>query len=104
MRLRAKISTVVVPFVVLEAQLHLLERKRFNNHKSSMNRYSKGQSRITGGHPYSNFFETGHKGIEDMRVKIIDTTNVNDPTKREGFWADKLNSFMPHGPNLRNFI
>ena len=39
-----------------------------------------------------------------MRVKIIDKTNVNDPTKREGCWAYKLNSFIPQGPNLRDFL
>ena len=51
----------------------------------SMNSYSKGQRGIAGEHLYSHFLEAGHKGIVDMRVKIIDKTNVNDPTNREGF-------------------
>ena len=32
-------------------------RKRFNNHKSSMNRYGKGQRGICGEHLYAHFFE-----------------------------------------------
>ena len=40
------------------------------------------------------FLEAGHKGIEDMRVMIIDKTNVNEPTNREGFWAYKLIEFV----------
>ena len=55
MELRAEISTVVVPFVVLEGQLHLIEIKCFNNNKSSMNRYSKGQRGLTGEQLYSHF-------------------------------------------------
>ena len=37
-------------------------RKRFNNHKSSLQRYSKGQRNITGEYFYSHFFSEGHKG------------------------------------------
>ena len=37
-------------------------------------------------------------------MRIIDKTNVNDPTNREGFWAYKLNSFIPQGLNLRDFL
>ena len=37
-----------------------------------MNSYSKGQRGIAGEHLYSHFLEAGHKGIEDMRVNIID--------------------------------
>ena len=31
------------------------------------------------------FFLSGHNGLEDVWVKIIDKTNVNDPTTWEGF-------------------
>ena len=45
-----------------------------------------GNSRgIAGEHLYAHFFENGHNGLEDVRVKIIDKTNVNDPRTREGF-------------------
>ena len=47
----------------------------------------------------------GQRGIEDILVtSIIDKTNVNEPTQREGFWAYKLNSFVPHGLNQREFL
>ena len=45
----------------------------------------------------------GQRGIEDILVTIIDKTNVNEATQREGFWAYKLNSFVPHGLNQRDF-
>ena len=39
-----------------------------------------------------------------FRVKIIDKTNVNNPTTREGFWAYKLDSFIPWRLNIRDFF
>ena len=60
-------------------------RKRFNNHKSSLIRYGKGQRGISGEHLYAHFFGVGHEGLSDVSVKIIDKTNVNEPTIREGF-------------------
>ena len=45
-------------------------RKRLNNHKSSMNRYSKGQREIASERLYCHFLEACHEGIEVMRVKI----------------------------------
>ena len=53
---------------------------------------------------YAHFYEEGHEGIENMTVKIIDKTNINEPTIREGFWAYKLNSFVPNGLNIRDFL
>ena len=78
-------------------------RKRFNNHKSGLKRFRKGQRGIAGEHLYAHFFEGGHKGIEDIQVKIIDRTDVNDPTYKEGFWTYKLDIFVPKGLNLRDF-
>ena len=49
-------------------------------------------------------FEMGLRGIENMLVTIIDKTNINEATQREGFWAYKLNSFIPHGLNQRDFL
>ena len=77
--------------------------KRFNNHKSSLKWFGKGQRGIAGEHLYAHFYEEGHKGIEDIQVKIIDWTDVNDPTFREGFWIYKLDTFAPKGLNFRNF-
>ena len=47
-------------------------RKRFNNHKNSLKRFGKGQRGIAGEHLYDHFYEQGHKGIEDIQVKIVD--------------------------------
>ena len=44
----------------------------------------------------AHFYEEGHRGILDISVKIIDKTNANEPTNREGFWAYKLKSFVPN--------
>ena len=63
-------------------------RKRFNNHKSSMNLYGKGQRGTCGEHLYSHFFE-GHLELEDLEVQIRDVTDKRDPTKRESFWVEK---------------
>ena len=41
-------------------------RKRFNNHKSSLKRFGKGQRGIAGRYLYADFYEEGHKGIEDI--------------------------------------
>ena len=60
-------------------------RKRFNNHKSSMNLYGKGQRWTCGEHLYSYFFEEGHLGLEDLEVQIRDVIDKRDPTKRETF-------------------
>ena len=68
-----------------------------------MKRFGKGQRGISGEHLYAHFHEEGHKGIEDIQVKIIDRTDVNDPTCREGFWTYKLDTFVPKGLNLRDF-
>ena len=79
-------------------------RKSLNNHKSSMIRFGKRQRGILEEHLYMHFFEDGHKELEGMMVKIIDKTNINDPKNREGFWAYKLNSFVPYGLNLKDFL
>ena len=79
-------------------------RKRFNNHKSSMNRFQKGQRDVAGAHLYAHFFKSDHNGIKDFSMKIIDKTNINEPTNRKGFWAYKLDTFIPQGLNVRDFV
>ena len=76
-------------------------KKRFNNHKSSMNRYGKGQ-RYLWRTFICTFFEEGHLGLEDLEVQIIDVTDKKDTTKRESFWVEKINSFVPSGLNVRD--
>lgn len=76
-------------------------RTRFNNHKSSLNRYGEGKRNICGQQLYAHFYGEGHLGLKDFMVRVIDTTNVNDPTKREGFWIEKINCYAPLGLNER---
>ena len=45
-----------------------------------------------------------NRGTDDILVTIIDNTNVNKPTQRDGFWAYKLNLFVPHDLNQRDFL
>ena len=78
-------------------------RIRFNNHKSCVNRYGRGQQNIPEEHLYSQFFKNGHEGLSDLVVKIIDKTDTRDPTARESFWVYKLNTFLPYGLNLQDF-
>ena len=79
-------------------------QKRFNNHRSSLNRFGKGQRGIAGEYLYAHFFEGDHGGLNDLRVKIIDKTDMRNPTKRDSFWAYKLSSFIPRGLNVRDFL
>ena len=76
-------------------------RKRFNNHKSSLSRYGKGQKEICVKHLYSHFYTEGHSGIKDFSVQVIDVTDVNNPTERECFWIEKLKTYIPMGLNVR---
>ena len=76
-------------------------RKRFNNHKSSLSRYGKGQKEICGKHLYSHFYTEGHSGIKDFSVQVIDVIYVNNPTERERFWIEKLKTYILMGLNVR---
>ena len=43
-------------------------------------------------------------GLSDFLVQVIDVTDVNNPTERESFWIEKLNSYVPRGLNLREEV
>ena len=79
-------------------------RLRFNNHKSALNRYGRGQRNICGQQLYAHFWGEGHSGLSDFLVQVIDVTDVNNPTERESFWIEKLNSYVPRGLNLREEV
>jgi hypothetical protein len=79
-------------------------RLRFNNHKSALNRYGREQRNICGQQLYAHFWGEGHPGLSDFLVHVIDVTDVNNPTERESFWIEKLNSYVPHGLNLREEV
>ena len=76
-------------------------RLRFNNHKSSLNRYGQGIRNINGQHLYGHFFGEGHLGLIDFRVQIIDSTDVINPTERESYWIEKINCYCPLRLNMR---
>ena len=44
---------------------------------------------------YSHFFEQGHKGLEDLRIHIIDVTDINKHNEGESFWIEKLMTYCP---------
>ena len=37
-------------------------------------------------------------------MMIADKTKINKPTGREYFWAYKLDTFIPKGLNIRDFL
>ena len=53
---------------------------------------------------YAHLFQPDHNGINDMCVKIIDKTDINEPTRKERFWSYKLDSFIPQGLNQRDHV
>ena len=69
-----------------------------------MIRFGKGQRGITGEHLYKHFFEDGHKVLEKMVVKIIDKTNINDPTNREGFLVLQIEFIYTKSFKLEGFF
>jgi hypothetical protein len=61
----------------------------------------RGQRNICRQQLYAHFFlGGGHSSISDYLVRVIDITDVNNPTERESFWIEKLNSYVPRGLNL----
>ena len=59
---------------------------------------------ISGERLYAHVFEAKHEGLSDMAVKVIDKTDiVNRLVEIEGFWAFKLNTFVPHELNVRDY-
>ena len=75
-------------------------RLRFNNHKSSMMRYGKGQRGMGGQKLYAHFYTEGYEGLMDLEIQMMDITDVNRPNERESFWIEKLNTYCPSGLNL----
>jgi hypothetical protein len=40
----------------------------------------------------------------DFLVLVNDVTDVNNPTERERFWIEKLNSYVPRGLNSKEEV
>ena len=86
-------------------------RTRFNNYKSHHRNYCKRDKNGTlekgNSVPqqlfHKHFLQEGHNGISDMIFTLIDKADNNaEVLKRESFWQFKLNTFEPHGLNVRN--
>ena len=71
-------------------------RLRFNNHKSSMMRYGKGQRGMGGQRLYAHFYT---EGLMDLEIQV--EIHVSRPNERESFWIEKLNTYCPRGLNIR---
>ena len=68
-----------------------------------MRKYEQGGRKMAAEHLHAHFFSPGHNSLCDVRVIIIDKTNVDRPTQREAFWVYKLDTFVPRGLNVRDF-
>ena len=79
-------------------------RKRFSKYQSSINILARGQRSTPGEYLHAHVFQSDHHIMKDGSVMINDKTDVKDPTRREGFWAYKLNSLIPLGLNSRDFL
>jgi hypothetical protein len=44
------------------------------------------------------------QGPSDFLVQVNGVTDANNPTERESFWIEKLNSYVPCGLNLREEV
>ena len=67
----------------------------FNNHKSWLSKFGKGQSNICGEQLYSHFFSDGDSSLTNIPVQVIDLLDMRDFTVRKGFWIYKLNCCAP---------
>ena len=76
-------------------------RKCFN--KGSAFRYGNGQKGLAPEQLYAHFLSQITMELM-ICVKIIDKTDINEPTRKDAFWAHKLNSFNPQGLNQRNLF
>ena len=82
-------------------------RARFNNYKSAHRSFLKGKidnfSQVTF---HQHFSEDGHTGFfEDATFTLIDSAlDHSQALKKEAFWMHKLNTFEPHGLNIRDVV
>ena len=88
-RKKQNVGSTVTPF-----------RLRFNNHKSSLDRFGRGHKEICGQHLYAHFLG-GAFWIKGFFAQVIDVTDLNKATERESFWIGKLKYYVPRGLNVR---
>ena len=66
-----------------------------------MMRYGKGQRGMGGQKLYAHFYTEVHEGLMDLKIQVIDVTDVSRPNERISFWIEKLNTYCPRRLNIR---
>ena len=80
-------------------------RSRFNQYKSNINLYGKGQRGFMQEPLIEHFFSNKHNGShKDIKVQIIDYCDPNNPERREDFWIYHLDTIYPRGLNTRKLV
>ena len=75
-------------------------RLRFNNHKSRLRAHSRKSNidKESDDFVYKHFHSTGHHGLRDVSVQIIDKGHNNEKLFiKEGEWAYRLQTLKPEG-------
>jgi hypothetical protein len=68
-----------------------------------MRKYEQMSRKMAAEHLYTHFLGPGHKGLDDVRVIIIDKTNIGKPAQIKGSILGslyKLDTFVPRGLNV----
>ena len=80
-------------------------RSIFNQYKSNMNLYWKGQSGFMQEPLIEHFFSNKHNvWLKDIKVQIIDYCDPNNLERREGFWIYHLDTIYLRGLYTRKFV
>ena len=79
-------------------------RLRFNQYKSNMTKYLKGQhgAKVKQEKLFEHFCTENHdRTLKSMKVQIIDHCDPQDQDKREFFWEHTLDTHYPKGLNIK---
>ena len=76
-------------------------RSRFNQNKSNVNLYGKGETGFMQEPLIEHFFSNKNNGSHQ---DIIDYCDPNNPERREDFWIYHLDSIYPQGLNTRKLV
>jgi len=75
-------------------------RYRWNNYKDNNRKAEQGIAHMQS-HIFEHFSMEGHNGfLEDCIITFIDKTDASDPTRREKYWINILNTLVPNGLNI----
>ena len=79
-------------------------RSRWNNYKSEARKAeSDNMENIKQKFSESHFLQPDHKRfLKDVNIRLIDKTQVSDPTKRKFYWRRTLKTLNPDGLNIES--